>query len=603
MQSNPTFVYSMVTYLGNNLAAIARAMPPAVDLTPVVNAINHQTTFFDVPNSIAQQIAHDAMMPPQYVAAMQGTAGDVADAVLGVLKWIYDPDPAGTVKDKEPPAMSPSTRSAIGWVRDILAGLMREAPNWEKDFKDWLTPVLKNAMSNVISAEDAVFAPIVKNLVGAVTKFLKPAGGAVPALGMPGGDFDGPVAAATGVTLTTEFMAWLLSFIGINTGPALKHVVELIAAAVDFEELRDVLIGPLVREGIGAAATLNARAQFQQHTPGVGAVADWLARQLVPAGEANQLAAFDGINAHLFALMTTAAQKGINPRQLIQLLPTGLLSAADLTDELNFSGMRQASQHRMQLAAPYLASRAQRDALRSTLEAAYAAGLLADQDLQSQLDGIENVVDRDQLAISNAKWKKLIAITKQLENEYSTLYIGGVIDDATFRSDLTAIGLQQDVASAVAAVAEAKANAALVKRNIAEARALGRATQAEERRAAMKSFVTGQITVAALTAELLAAGLTPIQTAAWVELAQLQKGGGLKWLYGRQLSPGDATLLRQRVAALTDQRKRLQIDDPTYHQQLVALGIPDVWVNALRAAADAMITPKTSAFAIPVQGS
>jgi hypothetical protein len=72
-------------------------------------------------------------------------------------------------------------------------------------------------------------------------------------------------------------------------------------------------------------------------------------------------------------------------------------------------------------------------------------------------------------------------------------------------------------------------------------------------------------------------------------------------LYGRQLSPGDATLLRQRVAALTDQRKRLQITDPQYHDQLAALGIADPWINALRATADAMITPKTSAFEIPVQ--
>jgi hypothetical protein len=59
--------------------------------------------------------------------------------------------------------------------------------------------------------------------------------------------------------------------------------------------------------------------------------------------------------------------------------------------------------------------------------------------------------------------------------------------------------------------------------------------------------------------------------------------------------------LRARVGALTDQRKREQIDDPTYVAQLKALGLSDTWVNALEAAADALITPKSAAFAIPVQ--
>jgi hypothetical protein len=255
----------------------------------------------------------------------------------------------------------------------------------------------------------------------------------------------------------------------------------------------------------------------------------------------------------------------------------------------------------MQLAAPYLASETYRAALRSALEAAYTAGLLSDSDLTNALDSAEHTVDRDQLMLTAAKWKKLIVITKDLENEYSTLYIGGLITDAELHSNLTAIGLQDDVAAAVAAKAEARANANLQRTTIAEARALTRVTETEARRAAVKRYTTGGSTAAELTAELVATGLTTIQTAAWLELATLTKGGNLRWLYGRQLSPGDATLLRQRVAALTDQRKRLQITDPQYHDQLAALGIADPWINALRATADAMITPKTSAFEIPVQ--
>jgi len=170
----------------------------------------------------------------------------------------------------------------------------------------------------------------------------------------------------------------------------------------------------------------------------------------------------------------------------------------------------------------------------------------------------------------------MIKITADLEQEYSTLYIGGLLSDAQLHDNLTAIGLQDDYANAVAAKAEA-------------------------RRAAMRRFVSGGSTAAERIAVLGLTGLTPIQTAAFVELAALQKGGNLRWLYGRQLSPGDATLLRQRVAALTDQRKRQQITDQQYHDQLAALGLGAHWVNALRATADAMISPAKSAFEIPVE--
>ena len=69
---------------------------------------------------------------------------------------------------------------------------------------------------------------------------------------------------------------------------------------------------------------------------------------------------------------------------------------------------------------------------------------------------------------------------------------------------------------------------------------------------------------------------------------------------GYAARPGDATLLRQRVAALTDQFKRLQIDQQQYHDQLAQLGLGPQWVEALEATAAAAITPKTKAFALPV---
>jgi hypothetical protein len=62
-------------------------------------------------------------------------------------------------------------------------------------------------------------------------------------------------------------------------------------------------------------------------------------------------------------------------------------------------------------------------------------------------------------------------------------------------------------------------------------------------------------------------------------------------------------LLRQRVADLTKQRTGLLLTDAQYTAELEKLKITDPWLNALRAKADASITPKKSAFVWPVETS
>jgi len=296
-----------------------------------------------------------------------------------------------------------------------------------------------------------------------------------------------------------------------------------------------------------------------------------------------------------------AAYRGLNPRQMLRLIETGLFSDAEIADELTFSGLRSVSQHRMLVAAPYLASAPQRTALRATLESAYAAGLITDQDLSQQFAAAESDTDRNSLALSRARLLKLISETKALEAEYTTLFQGGLMTDELFRANLAGIGLQPDMVNIVAGKAEARANALLQKKTLAAEAALERATVAKAREAAMENFKTGTIGAAALAVSLIATGLTAVQAAAWVDLAVLRKGGALRWLYGLQLSPQEAIVLRERVTALTDQRKRSLIPDTQFVDALKALGLPPREINALRAAADAMLSPKSSATVIPVQ--
>ena len=587
--------------LDADLKALVAAMPAACDCQAIVDALNRIEQGDELPAGMAQTLATMARLPPELASFMQGTKWFVPKDIADFLARITSPADIVALLKTDYDALPIGTRGFVDWIVATLNGLIRQIPAVAGAVGDQLKPIFRDAMSNTLKAESGLFEPVIAPLVAAIQQMLQPPPGFVTTPGNVGVSPDTPVSAATGLTLTGAVLLWILSYAGIDAGESLKHIGELFAAAVGYEEMRDVVIGPHVRNGIAAQAELRAKQVFQQAIPGHGQSADWRARGIISAQDGRQLASLDALNSTLFDIETTAAQRGLNPRMLLQLIQTGLFSDDDLSDEMLFQGIRPSSQARLKLAAPYIATKPERDALRSTYESTYAAGLLADADLVAAVNDIEQNTDRADLILRKAKLTKLVTITKDLEAEYVSLFSGGIIDDVTFRGNLAAIGLQPDMVDAIAGKAEAKANAALLKQNMRAAAALERTTEAEARKAAMKGFATGQLNAAGLTAALLATGLTALQTGAWVSLAELGQLGNLKHQFGKLVSPTEATLLRERVTALTDQRKREQIDDATFTSQLTQLGIGPREINALRAAADAMISPKLSAFAIPVR--
>jgi len=126
---------------------------------------------------------------------------------------------------------------------------------------------------------------------------------------------------------------------------------------------------------------MQAKATFKQEIPGTTALQGLVAQGLLDRTRARAIVQFNGTPDELEPIMQQSAYRGLNPRQMLRLIETHLFSDAEIADELTFSGMRPVSQHRMLVAAPYLASASARSALRSTAESAYVEGLLSDQDL------------------------------------------------------------------------------------------------------------------------------------------------------------------------------------------------------------------------------
>ena len=579
--SYPAIWQALATAVGANLTQIATAIAgiPATDVSAIVTQLAKLYTTIDVPLAVYEDLAAKGFISAGDLQLL-GT-GEFGAGLINVFRqWAWN-----------------AYIWLIGWAGITYDGKrFHVLPLGETIANDIAGP-LNTALQ---SGADPIY-PIIKGLVDAVVRQLTPA--TPPPLGSAGVDPDlvlaktlVPAFIMNGVMLVADFLGWELS-------EQLREYVDLTTAFVGLEEVREMKIGALMREGIVAAAHMQARRIYRQYCPGPGELADWSARGLVPQNAAAIIMQLNGVSDDIQPTVFAAAYSGMQPRQLIRLIETGLFTTDDIKDELTFRGMRPASQARMLLAVPYLATQTQRSQLISALESAYAAGLLADSDYTARVDSAWQNSDRDSLALAAAQLRKLVKLAADLETEYTTMFKGGLIDDVTFRSYLSGIGLQLDYVNAIAGKAEAAANATLQRSTIRAAAALERATEAEARKAAMKGFATGTLDLAGLSAALLLTGLTATQSAAWSALAELQKQGTLRWLYGLQLSPSQATQLRARVTALTDQRKRLQIDATTYDSQLKALGIGDAWRNALEATADAMITPKASAFAIPVQTS
>lgn len=560
--------------IANVGSAIASA--PPTDTTPLVNALTKLTAMFDIQQSTIDDLAAKGYIAPGDVQFYQGLPG-----VDGFFHKAYTE------------------------FHDLVRGMVMGGAGIDPDtgdtglatntqFLTWLTKLI----GTTLKAEDAIVSPVLDPLIAAITKQLTPAGGTT--YGNVGVDPDVPVKTSFGVAITATFLSALLSYFGIDLGEPVTRIAELIGAAIGIEELKDVTLGPLIREGIAKQATHNAKSIFRQDAPGYEGLAHLAARGHITVTRAAALAPLSGIPAEFVTPLQNAAYSNIGERTLIRLIETNLFSTADLTAVLTEHGMNARDQARTQLAAPFLATVSQRNALQAAVEKQFVEGLIDAPTLTSELESLQQNSDYINLIQTRCQIDQQIAIAKELANSYTILALTGTVDLNLYATQLEGLGYQPIAVNAMVAVVESKLTATNLRQAAAAERALERATVNIERRAALKNYSNGVIDSAGLAIALIATGLTSIQAAAWVDLAVLRKDGSPRLTYGLLKSPPDAQLLRARVTSLTDQRKKQLISDLLYIQALQALGIPQNWINALRAAADAESTPASANEFVPV---
>jgi len=602
--TNPTSVdlSGVVGELTALVGAVQNLAPSgAIDFSPIVNALNEisakipPTSGADVAGiqKALETIAAQGDVDQPTLDALQA-GGLINSGDLQTLQGIKWSDALSYLMASSPVRAVERFITRVAADADTIAG---EIAGPVGSAANWAESTIIKALTTERNAIQGVLEPVLE----AVIRALSPPGPTSP--GAIGVKPDTVLADVAAVALNLKGLATLIGLFREGAAEQLEHITEVITGFLGFEELREVQIGPLVENGIAAVAEISARNTFRQTLPGAGELTGWFARGLIEQAQERATLGFHGFDNQWMPMQEAAAFGGLQARVLIRLSASGLFSAQDLRDELTFSGMRPASQTRFLAAAPWLAVQSERNQLKATLEQAYVQGFFTDADLTQQLDQANQNVDRDALVLARVQLQKRIAFAKKLEAAYRKQFAANVITDVQYISLLEGLGLQTDWVNNQVAEDEAIMLATLARQAAAAERALERATAAEERRAAVKNYTSGNIDAAALSAALLLTGLTPAQAAAWVDLAVLQKAGGLRWTYGLQLPPAESALLKARVTALSDQRKRLEISDPEFVAALHALNIPQNFINTIRAAADAMITPKTAAVIIPVTTS
>jgi len=553
---------------------VITSLPP--DLTALVNAINRFAAIVDVKQSTIDWLVQQGYLDSAVAQVIN--PGAFGDSIVGIFRtygW-----------------------KALTWL-SMIVGVDITGPQIKlSPLGETVAGYIANAVDFTLEAGAVPLLTPVTGLIDGIVNLLNPAGVVGP--GNAGVNADLLLSETLSPVLIMNAITLVLSYFDVGGGEVLAHWIEVVAAFTGFEEIKEVIVGQRMQAGPIAAARIQAQALYRQTLPGQGDATSWAARGIVtPATAANWLS-LGGLADAIQPAAMQAAYRGMNARQLLRLEETGLFAQADIQDELTFSGMRQVSQQRMLLAAPYLATNSQRTQLFGSIEKAYSAGLLADADVTGQIDSAENNFNRDDLILRKLHLDEQVALAKALETEYTTMYKVGLLTSDVYANNLAGIGLQQWKIDALKGVADASKAATLQRQMLAAERALERATQAKERTVAMKSYADGLLPAPALLAALLATGLTAEQAGAWTALAALQQQGSTRWKYGLQLTPTQAQILTERVTALTNQLKASLITDAQFVAQAQTLGLPAVWINALQANAHATATTPKQATLFPL---
>ncbi|MGH8011563.1 MAG: hypothetical protein ACREQ4_03550 [Candidatus Binataceae bacterium] len=361
----------------------------------------------------------------------------------------------------------------------------------------------------------------------------------------------------------------------------LDSLAPLLGQMAGFAEVAGAVRTPLYDAAFGKSLKYHFQSLFKPDLPDEADAVEWHARGLLTDDQLKVIFGYSGLKTEYEDAFIESAYRSISPFMVLRAMETGALSGPDAETVLGFYGARPSDIKLMEKAYAQLALQPYEAKVLTALEAAYERGMVSDADFSAELGKLALPAGADTYVQQAAAYVKLEQLGALYRKSVSEAYLSGQITDAEYLTNMAAVGIANPDAEAHYAVDSIKLRGkeatAAAREAAKEAATLKRASV----QAANAQYNTGQTTEAEYTAALALAGVTPDIVPFALQVANARLSGKKVQVYGRLVTRGEATLLRETVAAIKESVAKKETAPEAAYNALLAQSIPTINAQAL----------------------
>lgn len=329
------------------------------------------------------------------------------------------------------------------------------------------------------------------------------------------------------------------------------------------------------------------------------------ARRLLDNADRDQLEAWGGLSTTFLPALRAGAYRPVSARALATLTADTPFPTDEMRQILEDNSLSPDHVNFMLTLLEYQSTKTLRNSYIAELETAYKDGIVSDAELRDVLGGVGWSDTAVALVQSKVALQKRTVIAKEIEKLVTLEVAQGYMTTDVGLQTLEGVGVQDWYGNLIVNLAAERAAISAAKKEAAAEAKIELARQRNLTKTAVAEYQRGVIDTGALTAALLALGLDPTLVASIVAVQDATRTGRLRLVFGQLLSPEDAKILTERVAAIEQQFKRELLTLDQAKAQLAGLNVDTPEIDALvaRWAAALAAVSKTAYLVNPLTGT
>lgn len=328
------------------------------------------------------------------------------------------------------------------------------------------------------------------------------------------------IADAFGFGLASHSVAAAFESIFPEKLNTLNGIAPALGTLAGFEEVTGAALKPLFEATITRGARYSFNRKLRNIFPVPFAGAQLYARRLITETQLRNLFALAGLHPDFEDATVKGVYRPISPRALSTLATDTEFDWDKLREAMRYGGSREQDIDLMIAAFQAKALQSFQAQARAAVIANYEFGIIADIDLASDLDAIDQATDRRTLVRMTMLDKRLLEMTKDYLADWDAQVASGEISLVQYQTALHGIGIVDPRLTSLVAKAEGKMSARGFTRELAAETAAAHRTQLLAVQAAMTGYKNRALDEKQLTAALLLAGVSAAQAALYLALAK-----------------------------------------------------------------------------------